>query len=169
MKQSLKLFFLTGILFSCQDGVLPREIQNDSEALDTKCEIEFVQASITGDKNLTIDVSSNSVHTINSYSSPSGIHVEGIQNGNSLKVDIKYYNGPGEYDISFSNTVIIELITGENESVTYKATNGAITLQEFVSPDNEICIKGVFTIDASNSDLSSSISIVNGEFEATVS
>lgn len=157
------------LLLSCQDGVLPRETAPDNVVEEIGCQIEYIEANLSGYVNENLHVTNASSNTFASYSSPTGVYVQGTQSEIDLKISINYYEGGGEYPISYFNNITILITNSEGNVSTYRAESGSISIQEFVSPENGTCIKGTFSVDTKNIKSGQIISIVNGIFEATVS
>lgn len=157
------------VLFSCQDGVLPRETIPGNDDGEIGCQIEYIEASLSGYVNENLSVTNASSNMFTSYSSPTGVYVQGIQNGIDIKISINYYEGAGEFPISYFNKVTILITNPDGKVSTFKAEAGSISIEEYDSPENGTCIKGTFSVDTKSINSDQVITIINGLFEAVVS
>lgn len=158
------------IISACQDGELPRNMMHEEEEFDTRCTVSYMAGNLSGEINTSIDVDSDQDNGFISYSTPTGIYVIGEQDGIELSVGINWYDGPGDYKISTSNFVEVNVLSGSNTQANYISNSGTINIQEFRSPQGEVCLRGVFSFEAStiNAETFKSVSMINGEFEMTL-
>ncbi|MEO9964190.1 MAG: hypothetical protein ABJF11_00285 [Reichenbachiella sp.] len=171
MKYFIAPILLIFIIASCEAPPFDKVLDSNQPELDTRCQLQFVKSQLMGEVNASFEADGNTMGNVIAYSTPSGMYVIGKHNGINLSFGIPRYTGPGDYAVSMSNTITIDVAGDNNKVITYIANSGVITLQEFVSPTNEICMSGVFSFEACIEGKTSGgvISVVNGEFEATIS
>ncbi|MEP1791270.1 hypothetical protein [Reichenbachiella sp.] len=155
---------------SCEDAGFVKDSPHMDDVPDTKCTSVFVKGVLTGHVDLNFDSSGSSGNGVISYATPNGIYVKGEQDGINLSIGIPFYTGPGDYAITNVTSITVDILDGGKPISSYISTSGVISVQEFRSPTNEVCYRGLFSFQATNSEvgLTSSISVVNGEFEAII-
>lgn len=168
----MKRFYLIPLsiafLSACEEGVLPKDSEIQEEKLETKCTSEYMQANLTGDLNVNLNALAEKKDKVLAYFSPSGVTISGVENNISIDLKLKYYTGPGIYEISSSNSLFVlekKFLTSESK---FTALSGSIEMEEFLSPTNDTCIKGLFSVECKNLESSETLTITNGEFEASI-